>query len=473
LRTLRWRLTLWYGGMAAAILILLASILYLSVRTSLLDVREADVRDSADSASQILEETGSPKSAVGDIRQRDVRTVFAIGEVRRQDVQVVIKGANGDVLAATEGEEDPPEIEPSDAAYPEVRRDGRYLVTTFGSEERPGVTGVVYAVLPAWDPLLQRLLLIEAVAVAGALALMVGFGPKLAGRALRPLKNVSAVAGELRRGKLGSRVDLPELKSRRDEVGEVATSFDAMAESLERLFEAERESKEALRRFVADASHELRTPLTSILGYLDVLDESGDKDPAIRCRAFEAMREEGARMARLVEDLLVLARLDARREMPAEIVGLATLTREIAGNYPGRRIELATSDSVVPVLAEQEALRRVVSNLLSNATKYTPPEKKISVSVAREGREAILRVADEGTGIPKDALPHVFERFYRTESSRTGEGSGLGLAIARETVEALEGHIEVESVPGKGSTFTVRLPLSERLPDKEKLSEKS
>jgi two-component system OmpR family sensor kinase len=246
-----------------------------------------------------------------------------------------------------------------------------------------------------------------------------------------------------------------------------------MAESLERLFEAERESKEALRRFVADASHELRTPLTSILGYLDVLDESGDKDPAIRCRAFEAMREEGGRMARLVEDLLVLARLDARREMPAEIVGLSTLTREIAGNYPGRQIELATSDSVVPVLAEQETLRRVVSNLLSNAAKYTPPEKKISVSVAREGREAILRVADEGTGIPKDALPHVFERFYRTESSRAGEGSGLGLAITRETVEALEGHIEVESVPGKGSTFTVRLPLSERLPDKEKLSAKS
>ncbi len=474
MRTLRWRLTLWYGGMAAAILILLASILYLSVRTSLLDVREADVRDTADSASQILEETGSPKSAVGDIRQRDVRTVFAIGEVRRQDVQVVIKGANGDVLAATEGEEDPPEIEPSDAAYPEVRRDGRYLVTTFGSEERPGVTGVVYAVLPAWDPLLQRLLLIEAVAVAGALALMVGFGPKLAGRALRPLKNVSAVAGELRRGKLGSRVDLPELKSRRDEVGEVATSFDAMAESLERLFEAERESKEALRRFVADASHELRTPLTSILGYLDVLDESGDKDPAIRCRAFEAMREEGGRMARLVEDLLVLARLDARREMPAEIVDLATLTCEVVGNYPNRQIEFAApDDQVISVLAEQEALRRVVSNLLSNAAKYTPPEKKISVSVAREGREAILRVADEGTGIPKDALPHVFERFYRTESSRAGEGSGLGLAIARETVEALEGHIEVESVPGKGSTFTVRLPLSERLPDKEKLSEKS
>ncbi len=474
MRTLRWRLTLWYGGMAAAILILLASILYLSVRASLLDVREADIRDTANSASQILEETGSPDSAVGDIRQRDVRTVFAIGEVRRQDVQVVIRNTKGDVLAATSDEEEPPEGLPSDAVYPEVRREGRYLVTTFDSEERPGATGEVYAELPVWDPLLRRLFLIEAVAVAVALALMVGFGPKLAGRALRPLKSVSAVAGELRRGRLESRVNLPELKSRRDEVGEVASSFDAMAESLERLFEAERESKESLRRFVADASHELRTPLTSILGYLDVLDESGDTDPMIRQRALGAMREEGGRMASLVEDLLVLARLDARRETSVELVDLVTLAREAVGNYPGSRIELASpEDRAVPVLGDPEALRRVVSNLLSNAAKHTPPEKNILVSVDCEDREAILRVADEGAGIPKDALPHIFERFYRAESSRTGEGSGLGLAIARETVEALEGRIEVESTPGKGSTFTVRLPLSEMLPGKEMLSEKS
>ena len=119
------------------------------------------------------------------------------------------------------------------------------------------------------------------------------------------------------------------------------------------------------------------------------------------------------------------------------------------------------------MLAEREALRRVVSNLLSNAVKHTPPEKKILVSVDCEGQEAVLRVADEGTGIAEDALPHVFERFYRAESSRTGEGSGLGLSIAQEIVEALGGHIKVQSVPGEGSTFTVRLPLSEKLPIKE------
>ena len=474
MRTLRWRLTFWYGGMAAAILVLLASVLYLSVGASLLAIREADVRDTAGSVSQILEETGSPKSAVGEVRQRDIRTVWAIGEVRREDVQVIIRGPEGRVRAATPGEEEPPEIEPSDVAYPEVWREGRYLMTTFSSEEIPGTTGEVWTVLPTWDPVLQRLLLIEVVAVAGALALMVAFGPKLAGRALRPLKNVSTVAGELRRGRLGSRVNLPELKSRRDEVGEVATSFDAMAESLERLFEAEHESKEALRRFVADASHELRTPLTSIIGYLDVLDESGDKDPEARHQALKAMREEGSRMARLVEDLLVLARLDAWREMPAEEpVDLVALAREATGNHPGHRIEFAAPDRAVPVLADREALRRVVSNLLSNAVKHTPPEKEIRVSVAREGREALVRVVDEGAGIPEDALPHVFERFYQAESSRTGEGSGLGLAIVRETIEALKGRVEVESAPGKGSAFAVRFPLSEKLPEKKKLSEKN
>ncbi|CAN5339071.1 HAMP domain-containing sensor histidine kinase [soil metagenome] len=464
MRTLRWRLTLWYGGMAAAILILLASVLYLSVRVSLLDIRRDDVRDTADSASQILEETGSPDSAVGDIRQRDVRRVFAIGEVRRQDVRVIIRDADDGVLAATEDEGEPPEMDSSDVAYPEVRRNGRYLATTFNSEEVPDATGVVYAVLPAWDPLLRRLLLIEAVAVTGALALMVGLGPKLAERALRPLKSVSTVAGELRRGRLGSRVNLPDLKRRRDEVGEVASSFDAMAESLERLFRAERESKETLRRFVADASHELRTPLTSVLGYLDVLEESGDRDPAIRHRALRAMREESGRMARLVEDLLVLARLDARREMPAELVDLGALTREVvAGNHPGRRIELAAPNGqVVPVLADREALRRVISNLLSNAVKYTPSGKGIRVSVEREDREAVLRVVDEGVGIPEEDLPHVFERFYRAEGSRKGEGSGLGLAIVKETVEALGGRTEAENMPGAGSIFTVHLPLSDK-----------
>jgi two-component system OmpR family sensor kinase len=451
--------------MATAILILLASIFYFSVRDSLFAARKANVRDTAASASRILEETGSPASAVSPAAS----PASAAGETRRQGAKVVITDADGNVLAATPGAKRPPHIDPSDVAYPNVRRKGRFLTTTFSSQTVPGATGEVYAALPKADPVLRRLSLTEVAGVVGALVLMVGLGPILATRALRPLKSVSSVAGELRRGKLGSRVNLPKLKSRRDEIGDVASSFDAMAESLEKLFEGERESKEALRRFLADVSHELRTPLTSILGYLDVMDEGGDKDPTIRHRAHRAIREESRRMARLVEDLLVLARLDARRKMPEELVDLVALAREAIGDHPERRIELVAPDPAVPVFADREALRRVISNLLSNAVKYTPPEKKILVSVDREGREAVLCVADEGSGIPEYALPHVFERFYQAESSRAGEGSGLGLAIVREIVEALKGRVEVESAPGEGSVFTVRLPLSE----KEKLSEKN
>lgn len=114
------------------------------------------------------------------------------------------------------------------------------------------------------------------------------------------------------------------------------------------------------------------------------------------------------------------------------------------------------------MLADVDSLRQVVLNLLSNAVKHTPPGNGIRVCVEREDGEAVLRVADEGVGIPKEDLPHVFERFYRAESSRGGEGSGLGLAIVRETVESLDGRVEVKSAPGAGSVFTVLLPLSEK-----------
>jgi two-component system OmpR family sensor kinase len=443
--------------MAAVVLILFAAVLYLDVRASLVAARRADVKDAAASVSQTLEETGSPDSA--------------IAQIRWQKAQAVIKDADGNVLAATSGAKHPPNNVPSEAIYPEVQQSRSYLATTFRSQTLPEASGEVYSVLPTTELVLRRLSLTEVGGIAVALVLMVGLGPVLAGQALRPLKSVSTLAGELRRGRLGSRVNLPKLKSRRDEIGEVAASFDAMAESLERLVEAERESKKALSRFVADASHELRTPLATILGYLDVLDESGDTDPITRHQVLKAISEEGGRMARVVEDLLVLARLDAQREMPTESVDLIGLAREVTENYPTRRIELAAPELALPVLADREALRRVISNLLSNATKHTPLEKKILVSVADEDREAVLRVADEGVGIPEEAIPHVFERFYQAESSRAGEGSGLGLAIVRETVEAFKGRVEIKSALGKGSTFTVRLPLSEKPPEKVKVPE--
>ncbi|MGI9049310.1 MAG: sensor histidine kinase [Rubrobacteraceae bacterium] len=450
--TLRWRLTLRYGALAIVLLILFALIplvFYVTGASGPRAEQTSQVRLAAENAERILREGGSPNEVVQ--------------KIRAPNLQVIVRGAGGKVLASTPGAGKPPDIGLSPDSYPAVLRNEGYFVTSLrtqgASGETSGKTIEVYAGVPVRDdPFVRRLVITQLIGLLAALGLMVGLGPTLAAAALKPLRRVNEVAGELREGRLESRVDLPALKSRKDEVGQVAASFDAMAESLEKLFAAERESKEGMRRFLADASHELRTPLTSVLGYLDVLEERGDADPAIRERAYAAMKEEGGRMARLVEDLLTLARLESRQEAHLAPTDLVELARGAVGSYPGRRIKISGEGPVV-ILAEPESLRRVISNLLSNAVKHTPPDSEIEVSVKRLEGEAILRVSDEGEGISGEDLPHVFARFYQAETSRFGEGTGLGLTIVREAVETLGGHVEVESAPGEGATFTVHLPL--------------
>lgn len=446
-RTLRWRLTLWYGAGTVALLVLFALIpvtFYANIPSNLRPDPDSTARSAAENARRILEKTRSPS--------------LAIETTREPNVWVIVRNREGRALASTPGAGDLPRIDVPADSYPEVREEEGYAATALRSE-RSGETIEVYAGEPLGDdPFLRGLILLEVVGLLIGLVLMVGLGPRLAAAALKPLRRVSEVAGELRGGRLESRVNLPELKSRNDEVGHVAASFDAMAESLEELFDAEHESRESMRRFVADASHELRTPLTAVLGYLDVLDEGGDRNPDVRHRAYSAMRVEGGRMAKLVEDLLTLARLESRGEPHPERVDVATLARDLAADYPEKRIEVA-ADAPVELAAEPRVVRRVISNLLSNAVKYADPAEPIEVSVKRLDGETVLRVSDAGAGIPEKDLPHVFERFYRSETSRSGEGTGLGLAIVKETVEALGGRVEVESALGEGSTFTVTLPL--------------
>ncbi len=451
--TLRWRLTLWYGAVAVGLLILFAFIplfFYVIGASRPRAEQTAQVRLTAENAESLLQEGDSPEEVVQ--------------KIRAPNLQVIVRGTGDKVLASTPGAGGPPdEIDLRPDSFPAVLRSEGYFATSLKSEGASGETIEVYAGVPVRDdPFVRRLVISQLIGLLAALALMVGLGPTLAAAALKPLRRVSEVAGELREGRLESRVDLPALKSRNDEVGQVAASFDDMATSLEKLFAAERESKEGMRRFLADASHELRTPLTSILGYLDVLEERGDADPAIRERAYAAMKDEGGRMARLVEDLLTLARLESRQADHLEPTDLVELARGTVASYPGRRIKISGAGPVV-VVAEPESLRRAISNLLSNAVKHTSPDGEIEVSVKRLEDEAILRVTDEGEGISEDDIPHVFERFYQAETSRSGEGTGLGLTIVRETVEALGGHVGVESIPGEGTTFTVRLPLPDIL----------
>lgn len=242
-----------------------------------------------------------------------------------------------------------------------------------------------------------------------------------------------------------------------EEVSRLARSFNALLDRLEEAFELQ-------RRFVADASHELRTPLTTIRGNVDVLLLDRSLPPPTRA-ALQQVSAEGARLSRLVTNLLLLARADAGQAgPPARPVDLHALVLEAVRQArmmsSGVSLRLDREDQAI-VAGDADQLKQVLLNLLDNALKYTPDGGRVGVSVYREGTWAKLEVRDTGIGIAPEDLPRIFDRFYRAERgmSRAG-GSGLGLSIVNWVVRAHGGCVSVESTPGEGTVFTVRLPLA-------------
>jgi two-component system OmpR family sensor kinase len=265
----------------------------------------------------------------------------------------------------------------------------------------------------------------------------------------------------------------------RTEVGRLSTALNGMLARIESAFRAQQDSEEKargsaerMRRFVADASHELRTPLTSIRGFAELYRQGAVGDPEEVRRLMQRIESEGARMGLLVEDLLLLARLDQQRPLVVVPVDLA----EVAGDavhdaravQPDRPIELRLDESLteVPVVLGDEArLRQVVGNLVTNALTHTPQAARVTVTLAEEPDDpdtVVLRVSDEGPGLSDEDAERVFERFYRADTSRTraAGGTGLGLAIVSSLVAAHGGRVELETAEGAGATFTVHLPRS-------------
>ncbi len=221
-----------------------------------------------------------------------------------------------------------------------------------------------------------------------------------------------------------------------------------------------------MRRFVADASHELRTPLTTIRGFAELYKQGASNDTDMMMGRIES---ESRRMGVLVEDLLMLARLDAQRPLehkPVDLLAIAADTvhgaRVVA---PDRTIDLEVLDGpgTPEVLGDDVRLRQVLGNLVTNALTHTPADASVTVRVGTVDTDAVLEVADTGQGLSEVDRERVFERFYRTDSSRsrsggTGGGSGLGLSIVAALVAAHGGTVDVDSIPGQGSTFRVRIP---------------
>ncbi|MEU6843538.1 HAMP domain-containing sensor histidine kinase [Streptomyces sp. NPDC046716] len=301
---------------------------------------------------------------------------------------------------------------------------------------------------------LRQVLIVEATATGGVLVLLGAAGLWVLRRGLRPLEAMARDADAIASG---------------DRAGQVAPADDdtevgRLGLALNTMLAVERTTQDRLRRFVADASHELRTPVTAVLGYADLHHQGAVGTPEQRERVMHGITTEALRMQRLVDDLLLLARLDGAPARGRSAVDLPTIARDAVSAArvvdPHGSVSLHTEDGTT-VHGDAEHLRRVVDNLLANVRNHTSPGTPARVSVRADGPAAApvtLTVADDGPGIPDALLPRVFDRFYRGDPAHSGDGSGLGLAIVAAVAHAHDGTVDIAGAPGEGTTVTVRLP---------------
>jgi len=327
---------------------------------------------------------------------------------------------------------------------------------------KDGRTLVIAVPLHDVDQTLQRLIEVEALVGGGVVLALVALGWIVIGVGLQPLQRIGRVASEIAHGNLSKRVSPAD---DRTEIGRLGTSLNAMLAQIEDAFAARSRSEERLRRFLADASHELRTPLASIRGYAELFRLGAASEPAEVERAMGRIEAEADRMGGLVENLLLLARLEELPDTPPVEVDLGELAEQVAQDTraaaPDREL-IVHVGSRVPALGDPEQLRQVLSNLTRNAVVHTPAATAIEITVSSRDGQAVIEVRDHGPGIPADAREHLFERFWRPERgrSRGRGGAGLGLAIVKAIVENHGGEVCAQNALGGGALFRVTLRLA-------------
>jgi two-component system OmpR family sensor kinase len=342
-----------------------------------------------------------------------------------------------------------------------------YRVRASIEPRAPNQILVIAAPLREVDSTLNRLLLIE-IAVTLAVLTAIGLlGLWLVRLALKPLDAIGGTAAAIAAGDLSRRVERAE---GRTEVGRLGLALNAMLGQIEAATQAREaslraleESERKLRRFVADASHELRTPLAAVRAYAELFARGAHERPDDLARSMTGIGRESERMTLLVDDLLLLARLDEGRPLDRSPVRLDELASEAVDAAhavePGRPIALQTENATV--LGDRDRLRQAVDNLLANVRAHTPADTPVRVTLSREDGHARLEVADSGPGMDAEQVAHAFERFYRAEESRTRSsgGVGLGLSIVAAVAQAHGGTVAAASEPGQGATFRIELPL--------------
>jgi two-component system OmpR family sensor kinase len=282
-------------------------------------------------------------------------------------------------------------------------------------------------------------------------------------QALRPLEDVISTSQQIGAGSLDTRVEVRS--SSAPDVERLAESMNNMLGRLQDAFAAKEQSEAKLRQFVGDASHELRTPLAAVIGYAELYQEHMARSPEQVDKMMSRIIAEGTRMQSLVEDLLLLARMDEGRPLERDAVDLHRIVDDAVSAVQvidhERRFTMAAADGTVEIVGDDVALRQIVDNLLANVVAHTPPGTTAVVALTTEEAHAVITVADDGPGMSEEHRAHAFDRFWRAEQSRSRPGgSGLGLAIVAELIRAQGGSIDLETAPGDGATFAVRFPLA-------------
>ncbi|MFD9000008.1 sensor histidine kinase [Streptomyces sp. NPDC059582] len=353
-----------------------------------------------------------------------------------------------------------------------VRIDGAGTYRLRACEVRPGVVLVTAAPMEGIDATMRQLITVQVVAFVLALLALVVAGRALLRRGLRPLSEMAHTAHGIASHNLtGSAARLPlraDAPGGAPEVEELRTAFNTMLEHIDDSLAVRAQAEQRLRRFVADASHELRTPLMSVRGYADLFQYAAANAPEERDRHLARLRAEAARMGFLLDDLLLLARLDADEvEAPLRMrdADLVELVEDAAdafrASHPDHPLTVTAGPAPVRPRLDPQRIRQVLDNLLTNAAVHTPDGTPVSMALRVVPGRALVRVADTGPGIPAADRERVFDRFYRVDKARSRDrgGSGLGLSVAGALVRAHGGTIELGDEPG-ATVFTVTLPLT-------------
>jgi two-component system OmpR family sensor kinase len=315
------------------------------------------------------------------------------------------------------------------------------------------------------DATLGQLRLLEAL-VSGIVLLLLGLLAWWTVQlGLSPLRRIRDTAQKIAAGDLSQRV---ESTDPRTEVGQLGLSLNEMLAQIERAFQDRTNSEARLRQFVSDASHELRTPLSSIRGYAELFRRGARANPEDLAKAMTRIESESVRMGQLVDDLLILARLDEGRPLELRPVDLSELAVDTAADQAAAdRRHPITVDAPVPVVVagDEARLRQVITNLVRNAVVHTPSGTPVEIRTELHQGAAVLEVADHGPGVPADAAERIFERFVRVDKARgrTRGGAGLGLAIVATIVAAHGGQIQLDATPGGGATFRLTLQLDRQV----------